>query len=94
MTVFVIHDGKLVEKDSVRRKQQASSFPTPMLSRFEAYASPIDDRPITSWRQRDRDLEASGSYDRRDLPKDHVDKKGRANGQRATDITDSPDIWK
>jgi hypothetical protein len=35
---------------------------------FESYASPVDDRTISSHRQRDRDLHASGSYDPRDTP--------------------------
>ena len=61
MTVWVLRGGKLVEKSAIRR---ASG---PYISRMEPFQSPIDGREITSWRQRERDMSASGSVDPRDL---------------------------
>jgi hypothetical protein len=67
---YVFYDGRLIEKRYRPSKPQhaASTLPAPAVQSFEAYASPIDDRPITSHRQRERDLHQSDSYDRRDSP--------------------------
>ena len=82
MTVWVIRDGKLVEKgfrpgDEVIFR---SDFPTPSVSRLDPYESPVTGAEITSWRARDADMKAADAYDPRDLPKDHVYSKGRKNG--------------
>lgn len=55
----------------------ASDFPTPMISRIEAYHSPITDALVTSWRQRDREMNAHDCYDPRDLPKGHTYAKSK-----------------
>jgi hypothetical protein len=69
MTVWVIRHGRLVEKGSFReaREDKRSIFPTPNVSRLEPYASPIDGKEISTWRQRDKDLRDSNSIDPRDL---------------------------
>jgi hypothetical protein len=72
VTVYVWRDGKLVEK---------TVNGTPVPYRFQEYRSPITGALITSPRQRERDLEKSGSIDPRDLPKDHHWSRGR-NAER------------
>jgi hypothetical protein len=74
--IFVLRDGQLVEKTECR-KQNASNFPTPMVSRFEAFYSPVTDKSISSWRQRDRDMDAVAAVDRRDIPQRAFDKRKR-----------------
>jgi hypothetical protein len=78
MTIWVWRDGQLVEKP----KSPVKPY------RFEAYESPINGATITSPRQRERDLNNSGSIDPRDLPKDHQWSKGRA-AQREDDAAGS-----
>jgi hypothetical protein len=70
MPVYVLHEGRLIEKRyrPARSTHAASDLPAPAVQSFEAYASPIDDRTISSHRQRDKDLHNSGSYDKRDTP--------------------------
>ena len=68
MTVWVWRDGKLVEK---RGKTPVAPY------RFKEYESPITGALITSPRQRERDLENSGSIDPRDMPRDHQWSRGR-----------------
>jgi hypothetical protein len=79
MTVWVIREGKLVEKGSMQeaRDDRRSIFPAPMVSRMESFESPVTGKEISSWRQRDRDMAAVDAIDRRDLPKDHKFSKGR-----------------
>ena len=71
MTVYVIREGKLVEKASFQEAEdeKRSIFPSPQAYRFKEYESPITGALITSPRQRERDLNNSGSIDPRDLPK-------------------------
>jgi hypothetical protein len=82
-TIWVYRMGRVVLKGSEEDMQltpvASSDFPTPRISRMEPYQSPIDDREITSWRQRDRDMQANDCYDPRDLPEGHeyVKSKGR-----------------
>jgi hypothetical protein len=70
MPVYVFYEGRLIEKKYRPSKpgHAASDLPAPAVQSFEAYPSPIDDRTISSHRQRDKDLHNSGSYDRRDTP--------------------------
>ena len=63
MPVYVLRNGELVEKGTPEARQGG-----PYISRFESYESPIDDKTISSHRQRDKDLHNSGSYDPRDTP--------------------------
>ena len=66
MAVYVLRNGVLVEKRRMGVRAPENDFPTPMLSRMEPYASPIDGKEITSWGQRDRDLRDNNAYDPRD----------------------------
>ena len=69
MPTYVAHKGQLIEKHLKPQKAAArSSLPAPAVHGFETYASPIDGKPISSHRQRDKDLHTSGSYDPRDTP--------------------------
>jgi hypothetical protein len=70
MPVYVFYEGRLIEKRYKPSQPQhaRSDLPAPAVQGFEAYASPIDARTISSHRQRDRDLHNSGSYDKRDTP--------------------------
>jgi len=70
MPVFIFHKGRLIAREDrpARSTRAASDLPAPAVQSFAAYPSPIDDRTISSHRQRDRDLHASGSYDPRDTP--------------------------
>jgi len=70
MPVFVLYQGRLIEKRYRPAPPQhaVSELSAPAVHSFETYASPIDDKPISSHRQRDRDLHTSGSYDPRDTP--------------------------
>jgi hypothetical protein len=78
MTVWVIRDGKLVDKHSLYiERPAASSFPTPHVSSMEPFISPIDDREITSWGARDRHMKEHDAFDYRDLSKDHQWRRGR-----------------
>jgi hypothetical protein len=90
MTVWVIRDGVLVEKGSIADAVQdrRSIFPTPMLSRMEPFESPVTGREITSWRERDRDMEAVGACDPRDLPRGPFEKREQANATRRSDDTE------
>jgi hypothetical protein len=79
MTVWVYRDGQLVDKSTVGRQElpKRANLPSPRVSRFEEMTSPVTDKPISSWRERDRDMAAVDAFDRRDLPKDHKFSKGR-----------------
>jgi len=79
MTVWVIREGRLVEKGSLQeaRDDRRSIFPRPMVSRMEPFESPVTGKEVSSWRERDRDMAAVDAFDRRDLPKDHKFSKGR-----------------
>ena len=69
MATFVLREGKIVLKpERTVPSKAASSLAAPYVQGFDAYPSPIDDKPITSHRQRERDLHRSGSYDKRDTP--------------------------
>jgi hypothetical protein len=70
MPVYVYHMGRIVEKSArpIPINTAASDLAAPAVQSFTTYASPINDATISSHRQRDRDLHASGSYDPRDTP--------------------------
>lgn len=94
MTTYVRRNGKLVDKATLHGAPPASTgFPTPRISRFEAFESPIDGKTISSWRERDRDMTENDCFDTRDLSPDHQWRRGRevqlkeleevrANGER------------
>jgi hypothetical protein len=88
MTVWVIRDGQLVVKGENRNGKPPLSFPCPMVSRFEAFESPITGETISSWRQRDADMEAGGAVDPRDLPTKPFEERKKQNA-RVSDAS----IW-
>jgi hypothetical protein len=80
MTVYVIREGTVVEKTSIREAAavRRSSLPSPMLSpRLESFESPVTGKAITSWRDRDRDMAAVDAVDPRDIPKAAFEKRKR-----------------
>lgn len=89
MTVFVIRDGKLVEREAPKVLEK-SAFPCPRVSRMTPFDSPVTGKEISSWRERDRDMAAAGAVDPRDLP---PPTKGRANGRR-TEPDPAPFEWR
>ena len=95
MTVWVFRDGQMVDKATVPRlRRERSDLPSPRVSRFEAFDSPVTDKSISSWRQRDADMKAVDAFDRRDLPKDHKFSKGREAQLNGPERTDSaPFRW-
>jgi hypothetical protein len=84
MTVYVLKNSKLVEKDSIADALQdrRSFFPTPMISRIEPFESPITGKTISSWRQRDADMRAADAVDPRDLPREPFEERIRKNARR------------
>lgn len=112
MTVFVYRNGKLVDKRRALLFEQAEklcrettqdlqidlieTLCKPFVSRFVGYESPIDDRWISSDRQRERDLAANNAYDPRDLGADHVYKRGikeTADANRERREARGTDTW-
>jgi len=95
MTVYVIREGQIVAKRTLAdaRADKRSIFPTPMLSRMEPYESPIDGHEVTSWGERNRELEANNAFDPRDLSKDHVYKRGRKVQLNERPVEDQPDLF-
>ncbi len=78
MTVYIRRNGKLVDVATLKRQPvEKPAFPTPRISRFETYASPIDGHDVSSWRQRDREMQEHDCYDPRDLAPDHHFRRGR-----------------
>ena len=92
MPVYVIRDGQLVEKTHQSRPNS-----TAYVSRFESYASPIDDSTISSHRQRDVDMHRSNAYDVRDLGPNHAFNKAKearkADNERPKSDTQL-DFWR
>lgn len=68
MTVWVVRDGKLVDKATLSRPRgPKSDLASPRVSRFESMTSPVTEKTISSWRERDRDMHAANAVDPRDL---------------------------
>jgi hypothetical protein len=86
MTVFIIREGRLIEKGEEVLERVPASFPAPMVSRMISFDSPVTGKTISSWRERDRDLYASGSVDPRDIPKHLIENRREFNARsRATE---------
>jgi hypothetical protein len=71
MPVYVYYEGRLIEKRYRPSQPQhaASDLPAPAVQGFQSYESPIEGSgTISSHRQRERDMNNSGSYDPRDTP--------------------------
>ena len=61
-----------------------------MLSpRFETMESPVTGKPLTSWRDRDRDMDLCGAVDRRDLAAAPFEKRRRDNARQQS----HPEQW-
>lgn len=84
MTVYVYRNGKVVP-----RRWSAPASGGPYISRFTAMESPVTGKEITSWRDRDRDMEAAGAVDPRDLPREPFERREDA---RRSD--DTPFEWR
>jgi hypothetical protein len=85
MTTYVYRDGRLLLKSTVQPLKVAKSenLSTPNISRFESYASPVDDKTVSSHRERDLDLFRSNSYDERDVGPTHPIAKAKAERKKA-----------
>jgi len=71
MPIYVYYQGRLIEKRyrPANSGHAASDLPAPTIHSFQSYESPIEGSgTISSHRQRERDLNNSGSYDPRDTP--------------------------
>jgi hypothetical protein len=94
MTVYVIRDGRLVEKRSVGNDRPIS-FPTPSVSRMTPFESPVTGKEISSWRERDADMKAANAFDVRDLGPGHQFRRDRATQQQeAKDARPDQSIWR
>ena len=81
MTVFVFRNGEVVPK---RWSAPApGGFPSPRVSRMDSFESPVTGQSISSWRQRDRDMQAADAVDRRDIPQAAIDKRKRIEERNA-----------
>jgi hypothetical protein len=89
MTIWVLRNGQLVTKASQMREAVKLSFPCPRISRFEAFESPITGERISSWRQRDADMQAGGAVDPRDLDRAPFEKRATDNARQS----DAPFQW-
>ena len=83
MSVFVMKNGELVEKRAANPSSSRSNFPTPMLSRIDPFESPVTGKEISSWRARDRDMDAVGAVDPRDLPRKPFEKRRQKQHERS-----------
>jgi len=54
-----------------------SDLPAPFFARFDAFESPVTGQPVTSERQRQRDMQQANAFDPRDLPRGHQFSRGR-----------------
>lgn len=95
--IFVYRAGRVVPKPIAgpRMEPAEASFPRPMLSpRFETMESPVTGRAVTSWRDRERDMAASGAIDARDLKRVPFENRERDNArqqQRSEQWGDPPE---
>ena len=86
MAVYVYRDGELVERHLALRIKswniKRSDLPAPRVSRFETMESPVTGKDVTSWRERDRDMDAAGCVDPRDLPRGPFEQREREYARR------------
>jgi len=78
MTIWIMRKGNLVMKRNQRHKVAASTFPSPRVSRMESFESPVTEKTVSSWRERDRDMHAAGAVDPRDIPQKAFEKRREA----------------
>jgi hypothetical protein len=89
MTVYLLINGKLVEKGKYNTSVTSPDFPTPMISRAISFESPVTGKEITSWRARDADMKAAGACDPSDLPRKPFEEREKMNAQ----LRDKPAEW-
>jgi hypothetical protein len=80
--IYIFHKGELVPRSAAEREDEhtpvaRSDFPSPRVSRFEPMESPVTGKTISSWGERERDMNAVDAVDARDYPKGHEFKRGR-----------------
>ena len=63
--------------DDSRRmaRKLRSDMPSPRVSRMDSFESPVTGKSISSWRQRDRDMQSADAVDRRDIPAKAFEKR-------------------
>jgi hypothetical protein len=88
MTIFVIRGDRLIEKPE-RPPTKSTSFPVPFVSRMTTFESPVTGKSISSWRQRDADMQAAGAVDPRDLDRGPFEQRTHSNARRP----DEPDAF-
>jgi hypothetical protein len=71
--IYVLRDGKLVPKSQAPESRRY--FPAPRVSRFETIESPVTGKSVSSWRERDKDMNAANAVDPRDIPKAAFEKR-------------------
>ena len=81
MTVYVLKNNVFVVKRKMR-PEIPRDFPLPMISRMQAYESPVTGRDITTWRERERDMAEAGCVDPRDLPRGPFEQREKDNARR------------
>ena len=75
-----MRDGVLVEKAHLHAGPfKAVGVSMPAVSKFETMESPVTGQDISSWRMRDRDMDAAGAVDPRDLPRRPFEERREAN---------------
>jgi hypothetical protein len=100
VTVYVIRHTMLGTPVLVEKNKAAARRPNaPYVSRFESYQSPIDDKTISSDRQRELDLFTSNSYDVRDIGPNHAFSKAKearkeANAPDRSNGPEQPRFWR
>jgi hypothetical protein len=91
MPTYVLYNGSIIDKRYLPASYRAlSELPAPMIQSFTSYYSPIDGQNISSFRQRDRDLHHSGSYDPRDTPAAFKKARDVRYQQRRRAVTTEP----
>jgi len=84
--IWVFRKGALVPKTRLADVNNArSDLPSPLVSRLETYESPVTGKDVSSWRQRDKDMQRADAIDPRDIPqrvkekrREIVERNGRA----------------
>jgi hypothetical protein len=95
VTVYVLRDGKLIEKPERTPPAVRDGLATPRISRMAPFESLISGKEITSWGEREREMRAFDCFDVRDLPKDHAFKRGRkAQMKEARDGRPDEPFWR
>jgi len=92
MPIYVLYQGRIIAKQYKPSPPQhaMSELPAPHVLSFASYSSPINDNIISSYRQRERDLHNSGSYDPRDTPQSFKKVRDVRYHERRRPVTTEP----